>query len=270
MSAKKPPAQSRRLFCASRLGLSAHFVAEHGHGGGRGGVAAQHERAERDRLETGGGDAGHLGGRKIPLGADQPDRRLRTGIGGGLNRVSARGAERDRAGVQAGDEFERRGAHEVAGEERFEFLDAGDLGQEGGAALFRGFERGGAPLLGFFIRAVAVEMDLRAFGGEGHDARGSQFGHVADDVIHHAAFGQRLGERDRAAQGGAGVGGGDAQGRAGLAGVGEFAGPFGALTVESDDGVTGTGAVDGDEVVRFAGGQGDGSLDGRGGEDAKI
>ncbi len=115
-------------------------------------------------------------------------------------------------------------------------LDGGDLWEPRIAALFGGFERGGAPLVDFFVLTLPIEVDLGAFAFERHDARRAELGGAAHNVIHRGAFRERLAEREVKGEGRVSKRREDAQAGGGATGGGEFAGPLGALPIEGDYG----------------------------------
>lgn len=166
------------------------------------------------------------------------------GLEGGENLFQGFGA-----GLKAGDQFQivaLRGLHEGGG-----ILDGSDFGEEGIAALFRGLECGGLPLVDFLVGATGIEVDLGAVAFERNDARGADLGGFAHDGVHRRTFGQRLAEGDFVSERFCVLVEADLE-DGGVFAIGrELADPFGAAAIERDDGVAGAGAIDGDEVVRF-------------------
>ena len=113
----------------------------------------------------------------------------------------------------------------------------GDFREPRIAALLRGLEGGMGPFLDFFIRAIGVQVDLGAFTSERDDAGRADLGGLADNVVHRTALGEGLTERDREGKRLKFLFEADLQTSRAFVGGGEFANPFGAATVEGDDGV---------------------------------
>ncbi len=177
----------------------------HAEGVGDGGFAAEHQGAERGGGEARAEGGLDFGGGEIAFGADEPEDAAGGAAEGGGG-VGKKRLQRLGAGVKAGNELEiiiaGAGADSVVrGEEGDERLQRGDIEEPGIAALFGGFEGGGAPFLDFFVLTVAVEVDLGAFADDGDDAGGTDFGGFADDIVETGAFRKGLGERDGVGKG---------------------------------------------------------------------
>ena len=233
----------------------AELVGGDAEGVGGGGFAAQDERAERDREEAAADGEVDLFGGEIAFGADQPEDFPDGPVerGGGFGEVSF---QRLRAGVQTGDEFEVVSAGR--GEEGGEGFHGRDFGEPRVAALFGGFEGGGAPLFELLFLPFAVEVDLGALAGDRDDAAGADLGGFAHDAVHAGAFGEGLRERDFVGQGSGAADALDGEHGGGIRIAGEDADPLGAASIEGDHQGTAAGAVDDDEVVGFVCGEAQG------------
>ena len=145
-----------------------------------------------------------------------------------------------------------------------------DLGEPGEAALFGGFDKGRAPFFQFVGGVGFGGLGDGAFAADGNDAGGAEFGGFLQEEIEGFALenGRAKGDGPRRARVGAAFA--DGKGDVAAGDGGDGAKEFVTATVEDEDGFGGADAEDGDGVMGFALGQGEGGLRGEFGRDKEA
>lgn len=243
------------------------FVVEDGEAVEGGGFGAEGVGAEGDGEDAGVLEQGEFGGGEVAFGAD-PDGEGGGGASVGLGEVTDRKARVGGVGGEAGDEAEVGGfgADEGGGGGEWGF----DLGEPGEAALFGGFDEGGAPFFQFVGGVGFGGLGDGAFAADGDDAGGTEFGGFLQEEVEGFALedGRAKGDGPRRARVGAAFADGEGDVAAGDGGDG--AEEFVAAAVEDEDLLGGPDAEDGDGVMSLALGEGEGGLRGEFGWDEEA